>query len=68
MIEWLTQSRADYASPTSAWLTVAERGRLATLRTDKRRQDWLLGRWTGKRLLLATLARRHGMAPPLNAL
>jgi 4'-phosphopantetheinyl transferase len=35
-----------------AWLTEAEREVLARLRVPKRRGDWLLGRWTGKRALV----------------
>lgn len=37
------------------WLTVDEQERLANMRFPKRRQEWLLGRWTAKKLLLATL-------------
>jgi 4'-phosphopantetheinyl transferase len=68
MIEWLTQSQADLAPSPSSWLTTAERERLATMKIHKRRQDWLLGRWTGKLLLQTVLARRHGWLPPLNTL
>jgi 4'-phosphopantetheinyl transferase len=67
MIEWLTQRQADCLPPAPSWLTCAERQRLAALKTPKRRQDWLLGRWTAKRLLQAALARERGQMPPLNA-
>ena len=35
------------------WLGANERTRLAGFRFDKRRRDWLLGRWTAKRALMA---------------
>ncbi len=35
-----------------AWLTPAEQDQLATFRFEKRRSDWLLGRWTAKQALL----------------
>ena len=34
------------------WLTAAERTRLEEFRFEKRRRDWLLGRWTAKLALL----------------
>lgn len=34
------------------WLTSAERERLDGFRFDKRRRDWLLGRWAAKIVLL----------------
>jgi 4'-phosphopantetheinyl transferase len=34
------------------WLSPAERAALQRLTVDKRRQDWLLGRWTAKQLVL----------------
>jgi 4'-phosphopantetheinyl transferase len=42
-----------------AWLTPGERAVLAALRVAKRRDDWLLGRWTAKHLVAARL----GVAP-----
>ena len=38
------------------WLSAAERARLDTFRFDKRRHDWLLGRWTAKQALMAVAA------------
>ncbi len=35
------------------WLTPAEKARLEAFRFEKRRSDWLLGRWTAKQALLA---------------
>ena len=46
--------------PGDAWLTDAEREVLARFRVPKRRGDWLLGRWVGKRaLVLAGEAARE---------
>lgn len=56
MINWLVQSMADLpALPEEAWLSPPERERLAALRIVKRRQEWLLGRWTAKRLAQTVL-------------
>lgn len=63
---WLTQTAADVPSETS-WLHPNEREKLAELRFEKRRRDWLLGRWTSKQLLHAFLANR-GTAPELAAI
>jgi 4'-phosphopantetheinyl transferase len=43
------------------WLTAGERERLEGFRFDKRRRDWLLGRWAAKIALLeiSGLPRRH---------
>jgi phosphopantetheinyl transferase len=44
-------------SPPAGLLSGAERAAFASLRTPKRRRDWLLGRWTGKALCRGWLAR-----------
>ena len=45
------------------WLTAAERARLEEFRFEKRRRDWLLGRWAAKVALLRAavedVARLH---------
>ena len=43
------------------WLTAGERERFEGFRFDKRRRDWLLGRWTAKLALLeiSGLSRQH---------
>ncbi len=38
------------------WLTAAERARLDGFRFDKRRCDWLLGRWTAKQAVMTVAA------------
>ncbi len=52
---WLTQTLADVPEGES-WLSDGERRILSGLRFDKRRKDWLLGRWTAKRALCAAQA------------
>lgn len=60
-VSWLLQTAADLP-PHAEWLSPAENERLAGLEVSKRRQEWLLGRWTAKRALAAyrpeTLGRR----------
>ncbi len=67
MIYWLVQSDADLPAGTD-WLTPAEASRLATLRFPKRRHDWLLGRWTAKRLLQDVIAQTELIHAPLSEL
>jgi 4'-phosphopantetheinyl transferase len=54
-VYWLEQALAD-VPPDPSWLSRAERDRAAAFRVPKRRQDWLLGRWTAKRALLSVPA------------
>ena len=51
---WLEQSEAHVPSGDQ-WLTASERSRLASLRFDKRRREWRLGRWTAKRAVASCL-------------
>jgi 4'-phosphopantetheinyl transferase len=44
---WLARAEAQVPEP-GAWLTSAERGRAEQMRYSKRRNDYLLGRWTLK--------------------
>jgi len=73
MIEWLIQSAAAHPAlacgvAPAGLLSEREQKQLAALRIDKRRRDWLLGRWTAKHLLQAYIERRTGVRPPLNTL
>ncbi len=69
MIHWLTQSAAAHPdlvqglSSPAGLLTPAEEARFEALKTDKRRRDWLLGRWTAKQLLQTVLAAKIGQPP-----
>jgi 4'-phosphopantetheinyl transferase len=49
-------------------LSAAEIARLDGFRVEKRRREWLLGRWTAKRLLQTYLEKHTGQRPPLDAL
>jgi 4'-phosphopantetheinyl transferase len=66
MITYLIQSTIDLPpDPALDWLADAEHERLHSLRTLKRRNDWLLGRWTAKRLVQSVLQQETGSAPLL---
>jgi 4'-phosphopantetheinyl transferase len=68
MIRWLVQTAPDCPDAARGeappgLLSPAEAAHLARLTYPKRRQEWLLGRWTAKRLLAAYLDEQ-GSAPP----
>jgi 4'-phosphopantetheinyl transferase len=52
---WLSRSLADVPAG-ERWLSDREREVLAGLRFERRRADWLLGRWTGKAAVSAWLS------------
>ena len=54
-VRWLTCDRAELPDALD-WLAPEESSRLAGLRIAKRRDDYLLGRWTAKRAIAALLA------------
>lgn len=64
MIYWSVQSDADLPA-NSDWLTPGEVRHSAALRVPKRRQDWLLGRWTAKRLVQDVIAQTELIHAPL---
>lgn len=66
MIYWLVQSTADCPFESDEWLSAVERERYAAFTVPKRRHDWLLGRWTAKRLLQAALRQETGRSVPLS--
>ena len=73
MIDWLVQSTAAHPAlarglPPDGLLSESELRRFESLRTEKRRRDWLLGRWTAKQLLRAYVERRTNVLVPLNML
>ena len=59
-VYWFEQSAADLPIDDE-WLSVAEREQSAAMRIAKRRGDWLLGRWTAKRIV----GIRLGLPPTL---
>lgn len=61
MIHWLVQSLDDCpdvvnSSTAPAWLSNVEQAQYSTFKFEKRRRDWLLGRWTAKNLVRQYLA------------
>ncbi len=71
MIHWLLQSLDDCpeilrGDLTPTWLSAAERAR--TFKAEKRRRDWLLGRWTAKNLVQRYLAQTTGETPALESI
>lgn len=55
MIFWtLAHPTWDEANPPDGFLSGEEKKRLSEFRFQKRRTDWLRGRWTAKKLLLQT--------------
>lgn len=57
-VHWLMQRVSDLPVETS-WLAEWERGYAADLSHEKRRADWLLGRWTMKRAIVAGWSAPH---------
>lgn len=54
--------------PVSEWLSSAETSFYTDLKTDKRRHDWLLGRWTAKALLTHVVAAQTSARPDLRCM
>lgn len=73
MIHWLLQSLDDCpeilrGDATPAWLSATEQQRLHSFKVEKRRRDWLLGRWTAKNLVQRYLAQTTGESPALDTI
>jgi 4'-phosphopantetheinyl transferase len=73
MIDWLIQSSNAHPSLRQGiapigLLSELERASFTALKTEKRRRDWLLGRWTAKHLLQASIERQTGQRPALDQL
>jgi len=51
-VYWLQQTEADVPA-SNDWLSQNEAARLDSLRFEKRRRDWRLGRWTAKLAMTA---------------
>jgi 4'-phosphopantetheinyl transferase len=70
-VSYLIQSQQAHpalaqANPPQGWLSRSEREKFDSLKTDKRRRDWLLGRWTAKRLLQEMMRQQGGPLIPLD--
>lgn len=62
-VHWLEQTEADLPA-NNDWLSESEAAHLDSLRFEKRRRDWRLGRWTAK-LALAAYRDFPGDSPTL---
>lgn len=60
-IAWMRTESAG--APPEDFLSEAELEKLAHMRFPRRREEWLLGRWTVKRLLAAAVPALAGMLP-----
>jgi len=68
MIHWLIESALDLQEKPEWFLSKAEQEKYASFRSKKRRDEWLLGRWTAKRLLQAMLLGRDDYLVALDAI
>ncbi len=73
LIRWLVESAESTATrqaleQPSVFLSAAEEAVYETLKSKKRRRDWLLGRWTAKRLLRELAADWAGRDVPLSSI
>jgi 4'-phosphopantetheinyl transferase len=73
MVDWLVQSAADQPQIAAGLapdglLSAPEMVVLSGLHVQKRRRDWLLGRWTAKQLLRASAANGAARQYPNEAL
>jgi 4'-phosphopantetheinyl transferase len=72
MIRWLIQTTVDHPGlsagrPPTGLLTRAELGQFSGFINPRRQRDWLLGRWTAKRLLQMHVAATEGFCPTLDS-
>jgi 4'-phosphopantetheinyl transferase len=68
MIRWLVQSIVDHPDlsagrPPAGLLTAAEAAQHRGYLSPRRRRDWLLGRWTAKRLVQTHFIETEGFCP-----
>ncbi len=73
MLYWLLQSQSAHpdlplGQAPAELLTPQEQVQLDQFTSQQRRRDWLLGRWTAKRLLRKVIAHRFGLQAPLCAI
>jgi 4'-phosphopantetheinyl transferase len=72
MIRWLIQTTVNHPDlsagrPPAELLTAAELGQVHGYLSPRRRRDWLLGRWTAKRLVQMHIAAKDCFCPALNS-
>jgi 4'-phosphopantetheinyl transferase len=68
MIHWLIESAQDLTEKPEWFLSKPEQQKLKTFYMDKRREEWLLGRWTAKRLVQAVMLERDNHILALDAI
>ena len=73
VIHWLIQTQAAHPDlrrgiPPSGLLSAEETAVFDSFSVLKRKQDWLLGRWTAKHLLQAMIRQKYGKTMPLAAI
>ncbi len=68
VIEWLFGPPAGGVPHPDTWLSDAELERLARFRFEKRRSEWILGRFTAKTVVAAALERRGEPRPNLRSI
>jgi len=73
VIHWLIQTQAAHPAlvqgvPPSGLLGAEETAVFNKFKFLKRRQDWLLGRWTAKHLLQELIHQKHGGVVALDAI
>ncbi len=68
VIEWLFGPPAGGVPHPNTWLSDAELERLARFRFEKRRSEWILGRFTAKTVVAAALERRGEPRPNLRSI
>lgn len=71
MMHWLIQTLADHpalarAEVPEGMLSMGEQVRFQSLKREKRRHDWLLGRWTAKCLTAQYIESVTGRRPALS--
>ena len=71
MIHWLIQSHSAHPDlargvPPTGLLSDVEWSRWEQLATEKRKRDWLCGRWTAKLLLQNLFREKNGYTVPLD--
>jgi 4'-phosphopantetheinyl transferase len=62
-MQWLVEQTVE--APPDTWLAPAELTKYDSLTVSKRQADWLLGRWTAKRLIQRIEKERNGTVWPL---
>lgn len=67
LVERLTALLLPFGALADNLLSEDEQGIFYTLRTDKRRRDWLLGRYTAKHLVQQVVQQRTGQTIPLTS-